>query len=162
MANKPKPTPWRVTGPNGDVVIWASDTTALKTFFPTATKLFGTSASWKAVSYKGGSYRQYPGDSTPVSRTGGSRQIFPERWLSNNTTPGTVFWCETFSTDVLGKKTKKRKQFTYQGSFGDLKDIARDGTRADDWIIRNGTGAGYEVTGTAPVPPAVTEAPEVV
>jgi hypothetical protein len=157
MAKQPKPTPQKVTGPGGDLVVWASDVPALRTFFPGSTPITATPAPPKDVSYGGGSYRQYPGDNTPVSRSGGSRQVYPERWLSNGTTPGTVFWCETTTTGPDGKPKKKRKQFTYQGAFGDLKAAARAGTLSS-WVLRNGSGAAYPIA-PAGAPPSGGESP---
>jgi hypothetical protein len=159
MAPLPKPTPWKITGPGGDVIAWASNTTALKKFFASATKLTSSPGASKTVSIKGHTYRQYPGDPTPLSRGNGSKQVYPERWLSNGTTPGTVFWCETTTTDGTGKPKKVRSQFTYQGSFGDLKAAARAQTTVP-FVLRNASGRAYPIV-VAGSPPANPMAPEV-
>lgn len=144
MAPRPKPTPHKLVATASDVVVWASDVAALKTFFPAATPLTRPPGTAGSVSVKGHSRRQYPGDTTPVGRAGGSRATYPERWLSNNTTPGTVFWCETTTTGPAGKPVKKRKQFTYQGNFGDLKAIARTAV-VTAYVLRNASGAAYRI-----------------
>jgi hypothetical protein len=152
MAKQPKPTPYLITSPGPNVVVWASDVPALKTFFPSATPISSAPGTVKTVSVAGHSARQYPGDTSRISRSGGERQVYPERWLSNNTTPGTVFWCETTTTGPDGKPVKKRKQFTYQGSFGELKAAARQTNPPTPWVLRNASGAAYQIgTATAPV-----------
>ena len=143
MAKQPKPTPQRIVGPGGPVVVWASDVPALKTFFPSATPISSAPGTARTVSVAGHTARQYPGDSSRISRGGGERQVYPERWLSNGTTPGTVFFCETTITGTDGKPVKRRKQFTYQGAFGDLKAAARATPPPNPYVLRNASGAAY-------------------
>jgi hypothetical protein len=153
MAPRPKPTPQKPSSSSTNLVIWASDVPALKTFFPGATPLTSPPGSSGTVAVKGHTRRQYPGDTTPVSRAGGDRKTYPERWLANNTTPGTVFWCETTTTGTDGKPKTKRKQFTYQGNFGDLKALART-VVVSAYVMRNASGSKYRIA------PAGGDAPE--
>jgi hypothetical protein len=161
MAPQPKPTPFEIDGPGGTVIAWASDTAALQSFFPGATPLTETLQAAKQVSYSGYSRRQYPGDASTVGVSGGSRQVYPERWLAGNTTPGTRFYCETKVTGSDGKPKTRRKQFTYQGAFGDLKAAARAQTVVA-YVLRNASGAAYQIGVPPPVPPALFHGPEIV
>jgi len=160
MAPQPKPTPFEIAGPGGSVVAWASDTAALQSFFPNAEPLSETLQPAREVSYAGYSRRQYPGDSTPVGTSGGTRQIYPERWLAGNTTPGTRFYCETKVTGSDGKSKTRRKQFTYQGAFGDLKAAAR-AQAVGAYVLRNASGAAYQIGVPPPTPPALFHGTEV-
>lgn len=149
MASVPRPTPWKIAAAASSPIVWASDTVALKKYFPAAVAVAATIPAPTTANRRAFQRRQYPGDTTPVSQAASQVAIFREPSLSNGPTPGRVFWCEETVTGPLGKPVKKRKQFTYQGPFSAVKTVAR-AAPALNFVIRNASGAAYPVTDTTP------------
>lgn len=149
MASQPRPIPFKVAVTPSAPIVWASDTVALKKYFPAALPLAGQAPVLKVISRRAHQRRQYPGDTSPVAQGASTGSVWKEPQLSNQTTPGRVFWCEEKVVGGNGKMKTKRKQFTYQGSFSALKTVAR-AAPALNFVIRNATGAAYPVVDVTP------------
>lgn len=107
-----------VTGyTNPKLVIWA-ETANINYFITTPLQpVSQTGATDKQVTFGASTARQYPGDPTPVSRSGGVRTFIhdPGR-RSGNALPGKKFWL----VSDAGLPGEERRQFTFQGNLTDL------------------------------------------
>jgi len=102
------------------------------------------------ISYtrSGGSFRQYPGDSSPISRGGASVQRLKSPPDYSRVLPGRPFWLETSVGSGAAKVTTVR-QFTFTGTFRDLKAAVTAGAVAA-LVLRSPGGKSYPIADATP------------
>lgn len=131
----------------GPFKIWG-DPTKLSVYFPDASLDELTAPAPINASVGGHTVRRYPGDPNPFTRGGHDRTTYPGVKKPNGTTPGERFWCEIRVSDGLGGFKTQASQFTYQGTFSQLK-AAAIATNTIPYVLRNRSGAAYEIPFTA-------------
>lgn len=99
-------------------------------------------------SRSGGSFRQYPGDPTPISRGGATVSSISPSPSYRSALPGRPFWLET-TTGTGNQKVTVRRQFTFTGSFTNLK-AAVEGGASGALVLRSPGGKAYEVADSTP------------
>lgn len=142
-----KPIPHTISTDFDDVVIWG-DTDKLQEFLPSAVPDVMGAGVVVNFTRSGSSVRQYPGDTSPYSRSGGPVSRFSEPGLANKATPGKRFWCEV--VEGAGPlRTRTVRQFTYVGSWSALRDAMRSNA-AKSYTLRNASGQKASVTSVGP------------
>jgi hypothetical protein len=78
-----------------------------------------------------------------------SRSVSSERGVSGSQAkPGERFWCERPSGTGAARRSNAR-QFSYEGSWKDLKEFARLRRTGADFILRNSNGVSVTIKATA-------------
>lgn len=96
----------------------------------------------------GTSARQYPGDSTPISRGGATVEVLKPIPSYRSTLPGRPFWLET-STGTGASKVTTVRQFTFTGTFRNLRAAIEAGALGD-MIVRSPGGKAWPIVDATP------------
>jgi hypothetical protein len=133
---------------DNDVVL-IGDTDEIQYFFPGVEPEEEDDDSLRTVVFSGGTRRRFPGGPTH-SFSGGTRKVIFGKPAKQQTLPGNPVTCE----ETIGEgplAVRKVRQFTLQGSFTQLLQIARyRATR--DYILRSPNGKAKKVP-AAPTTP---------
>jgi len=109
-------------------------------------------AAIRSVAVKGFSRRQYPGDSSRVSRGSSNRRYAIAEDYSRVALPGRPFWCEYVLTAPGVKPRKMRvRQFTVQGAFTPIR-VHRSTWAARSLVVRSPSGRGWSAGSTPTAP----------
>lgn len=101
-----------------------------------------------SYSRSGGSYRQYPGDTSPISRGGATVDALKLPPEYKRVLPGRPFWLET-STGTGASKVTTVRQFTFTGTFLDLRAAISAGANAN-LVLRSPGGRGLDIADATP------------
>jgi hypothetical protein len=98
------------------------------------------------VTFPGTSRKQYPGDSSPVSTSGGTRVVLvdPSR-KSGNAIPGKVFILAKYDDD---NELEEKRQFSYTGSWVKVHAFLRTECEGNVYAY-NSSGARYTISEAA-------------
>lgn len=111
---------------DGKTVRLIGDATVIENFFPAAVVSAVSAPVQNVITFRGGSYRKYPGGPSR-SRSGGTRLVVTEAPSKGNTLPGRPFTCEVPGISESGKPITIARQLTLVGSYSVLKNAARAG-----------------------------------
>jgi hypothetical protein len=107
-------------------------------------------AAASVINYQrgGASARQYPGDSTPISRGGATVEVLKPIPSYRSTLPGRPFWLET-STGSGSSKVTTVRQFTFTGTFRTLRAAVAAGALGD-LVLRSPGGKAWPIVDATP------------
>jgi hypothetical protein len=107
-------------------------------------------AAPSVISYSrsGGSYRQYPGDTSPISRGGATVDALKLPPEYKRVLPGRPFQLET-STGTGAAKVTTVRQFTFTGTFLDLRAAISAGATGN-LVLRSPGGRGIDIVDATP------------
>jgi hypothetical protein len=126
----------KVTGDGRTVYLFGA-TEDLTDFFPTAEPVTEEDAVLTTVTFSGGTRRRFPGGPT-TDYSGGTREVVTGRPPTQATLPGYPVKCEK-TIEIAGVQVKRVKQFTLQGSFAALHEIAK-ATALQSYVLRSPNG----------------------
>lgn len=140
----PNPRPDRVTvTQNGNELVLYIKTAELTPFIGAQTPDPPAAGVAVTSTVKQHTRRRYPGD-PGVTVTGHSRTRNDEKPLPKLTLPGNNAWIE-YETTVGLETVTRSEQFTFTGSFTDLKDWVRS-QAAQAFVLRSPWGEPFDVT----------------
>lgn len=146
----PKAQRHTLTTSLGPVKIWGAPA-KVDIFFPTAVLDEESDPTPATASVGSTTVSRYPGDPNPFTRSAHERTTYRGVPRANGATPGERFWCEIMVSDGLGGQKKKSYQFSLQGPFHHLR-VGADATNTIPYVLRNRSGASYEIPFGAPGP----------
>jgi hypothetical protein len=133
---------------NGNVVRVFGDKAKFEALVGGFTDAVAAAPTVISYSRSGGSYRQYPGDTSPISRGGASVDALKLPPEYKRVLPGRPFWLET-STGTGAQKVTTVRQFTFTGTFLDLRAAISAGATGN-LVLRSPGGRGIDIADATP------------
>jgi hypothetical protein len=132
----------------GKDVLIIGDKAKFDTYVNGFTAVTGAAATNITLSREGTSAKQYPGDPSPIGRSGGEVVRLKAEAKRTGALPGRAFWLEQ-TTGTAPNVVRKANQFTLVGRFVDLHAAAVTGATGPI-TLRSPNGRGYEIADATP------------
>jgi hypothetical protein len=132
----------------GKDVLIIGDKAKFDTYVGGFTAVTGAAATNITVSRSGSSAKQYPGDTSPITRSGGSVTRLKAEAKRTGALPGKSFWLEQTIGTGPGA-VRNANQFTLVGRVVDLHAACVTGATGPI-TFRTPNGRGYEIADATP------------
>lgn len=132
----------------GKDVLIIGDKAKFDTYVSGFTAVTGAAATNVSITRSGSSAKQYPGDSSPISRSGGSVVRLKAEAKRTGALPGKSFWLEQ-TTGTAPNVVRNVNQFTLVGRVVDLHAACVGGAQGNI-TFRTPNGRGYEIADITP------------
>jgi hypothetical protein len=132
----------------GKDVLIIGDKAKFDTYVSGFTAVTGAEATNVTLTRSGTSAKQYPGDASPITRSGGSVTRLKAEAKRTGALPGKSFWLEQ-TTGTAPNVIRNANQFTLVGRFVDLHAATVTGATGPI-TLRSPNGRGYEIADATP------------